>query len=286
MSVWSFSIQEYFIKICAIIFPFLPLLTFLSGCNFSDPIENEEYADREEMIFIPAGNFIMGSSEEDVKKYLLQYIYRTPERFQNEQPQRIVYVDSFYIDKYEVTNEQYGKFLKATGRKPPPFWDNELYNQPKQAVMAVSWEDANAYAQWVGKRLPTEAEWEKAARGTDGRIWPWGNEWDPAKLNANDVGTIDGYIYTAPVGSFPQGVSPYGVHDMAGNVWEWVSDFYDKDYYKYGTTINPKGPETGETHVARGGSWDMNNDFTRCASRFGLSPGSLLTGIRCARSAK
>ncbi len=262
------------------------IATALFGCNFSDPIENDKYVDTEEMVLIPAGEFIMGSSEEDVKKYLLQYIYRTPERFSDEQPQRIVYVDSYYIDKYEVTNEQYGKFLKATGRKPPPFWDNKLYNQPKQAVMAVSWEDAKAYAEWVGKRLPTEAEWEKAARGTDGRIWPWGNDWDPSKLNANDVGTIDGYVYTSPVGSFPRGVSPYGVHDMAGNVWEWVSDFYDDDYYKYGTTINPKGPETGENHVARGGSWDMNNDFTRCASRFGLSPGSLLTGVRCARSAK
>lgn len=254
------------------------------GCRGEDPIINELVSTSPDMVFVPAGEFIMGTSEKELEQYLLLFPYRRPSRFYDEQPQRIVYLDAFYIDKYEVTNEQYGKFLKETGRTPPPFWNDKLYNQPNQPVVGVSWEDAKAYAEWAGKRLPTEAEWEKAARGTDGRIWPWGNEWDPTKLNANDVGTVDGYVYSAPVGSYPQGVSPYGVYDMAGNAWEWVADWYDKDYYKYGPKINPKGPPTGENHVARGGSWDMNNDFTRCASRFGLNPGSLLTGIRCAKS--
>lgn len=262
---------------------FTILVLFIVGCEDNEPDIINSY---EDMVYIPAGEFIMGSSEEDVQKFLLQYIYRTPERFADEQPQHIVYLDAFYIDKYEVTNAQYREFIEATGRKPSIYLDVEPYNDPDQAVMGVSWEDANAYAMWRGKRLPTEAEWEKAARGTDGRYWPWGNEWDATKLNANDAGAVDGYVYTAPVGSYPQGVSPYGVHDMAGNVFEWVSDWYDKNYYKYSPKINPQGPISGQNHVARGGSWDVNNDFTRCASRFGISPGSLLVGIRCAKSAK
>jgi iron(II)-dependent oxidoreductase len=240
--------------------------------------------DTEEMILISAGEFLMGSSEEDVQRFLIDFIYRSHSRFTNEQPQHVVYLDAFYIDKYEITNAQYKRFLDDTGRKPPSYWSDPLYNQPSQAVMAVTWEDAAAYAQWAGKRLATEAEWEKAARGTDGRIWPWSNHWDPTMLNANDVGAVDGYVYTAPVGSYPQGVSPYGVHDMAGNLWEWVSDWYDPNYYEYSPKMNPKGPISGENHVARGGSWAINYDFTRCASRFGLNPGSLLTTIRCAKS--
>jgi len=256
---------------------------FIIGCEDNELNNISPYKD---MIYVPAGEFIMGSSEEDVQKFLLIFTYRNPERFADEQPQHIVYLDAFYIDKYEVTNAQYREFVEATGRKPPIYLDMEPYNHPDQAVMGVSWEDANAYAMWRGKRLPTEAEWEKAARGTDGRYWPWGNEWDPTKLNANDAGAVDGYVYTAPVGKYPQSVSPYGAYDMAGNVFEWVSDWYDKNYYKYSPKVNPQGPISGENHVARGGSWDVNNDFTRCASRFGISPGSLLVGIRCAKSAK
>jgi iron(II)-dependent oxidoreductase len=245
---------------------------------FSNPAEFSE------MVYVPAGEFIMGSSDEDIETYLQMFIYRRPSRFENEKPQHTVYLDAFYIDKYEVTNVQYGEFMAATGHSPPPYWNNELFNQPQQPVMSVTWEDAKAYADWVGKRLPTEAEWEKAARGTDGRFWTWGSEWDAAKLNANDVGTIEGFVYTSPVGSFPQGVSPYGVHDMAGNVWEWCEDWYDQNYYSYSTKINPKGPASGDNHVLRGGDWSMNLDFTRCPSRFGLTPGSILTGFRCAKS--
>ena len=258
------------------------------GCEDSDsvqpPDEKHQTVNTDEMVFIPAGEFLMGSSESDVEKFLLQYIYRRPSRYEDEQPQHTVYLDAFYIDKYEITNAQYKKFLEATGTNHPLFWNDELYNQPDQPVMAVSWKDAEAYAKWADKRLPTEAEWEKASRGTDGRIWPWGNDWDPTKLNANDAGAVDGYVYSAPVGSYPQWASPYSVNDMAGNVFEWCADWYDKNYYKSSPKINPKGPESGENHVARGGSWDVNNDFTRCPSRFGISPGSLLTGIRCAKS--
>lgn len=261
------------------------ITTLLSGCVEDESSQDDGNAiNTEEMIFIPAGEFLMGSSDKDIQWFLSEYIYRRPERFADEQPQLVVYLDAFYIDKYEVTNAQYKKFLSDTKRIPPYYLNEPLYNHPDQAVMGIAWSDALAYAEWAGKRLPTEAEWEKASRGTDGRIWPWGNQWDPTKLNANDVGAVDGYVYTAPVGSYPQGVSPYGVHDMAGNVWEWTASWYDRNYYNYSPKVNPKGPESGENHVARGGSWDMNNDFTRCASRFGISPGSLLTGIRCAKS--
>jgi iron(II)-dependent oxidoreductase len=236
------------------------------------------------MVYVPAGEFIMGSSDADIEMYLEMFIYRRPSRFENEKPQHTVYLDAFYIDKYEVTNAQYEEFMDATGHSAPPYWNDELFNQPDQPVMSVTWEDAKAYADWVGKRLPTEAEWEKAARGTDGRFWTWGSEWDASKLNANDVGTIEGFVYTSPVGSFPQGVSPYGVHDMAGNVWEWCQDWYDENYYSYSPNINPKGPPSGDNHVLRGGDWSMNKDFTRCPGRFGLSPGSILTGFRCAKS--
>jgi formylglycine-generating enzyme required for sulfatase activity len=236
------------------------------------------------MVFVPAGEFIMGSSDKDIDRYAQMFIYRPPSRFADEKPQHIVYLDAFYIDKYEVTNAQYGEFMAATGHSSPPYWNDKLFNQPRQPVMSVTWEDANAYADWAGKRLPTEAEWEKAARGTDGRFWPWGNEWDAGMLNGNDVGAIDGYIYSSPVGSFPQGVSPYGLYDMAGNVWEWCEDWYDENYYSYSPKINPKGPACGENHVLRGGDWSMNKDFTRCAGRVGISPGSMLTGFRCAKS--
>lgn len=264
----------------------LIIIIALSGCDDEGPAleDKDKIIDTEEMILIPAGEFLMGSSDKDMEWYLLEFIYRDPNRFADEQPQHLVYLDAFYIDKYEITNAQYKKFIDNTGWPPPLYADNPLYNQPDQAVMAVSWKDAEAYARWAGKRLPTEAEWEKAARGTDGRIWPWGNQWDNTRLNGNDAGAVDGYVYTAPVGSYPKGVSPYGVHDMAGNVWEWTADWYDKEYYKYSPKINPKGPETGENRVARGGAWDVNLDFTRCPSRLGISPGSLLTGIRCVKS--
>jgi iron(II)-dependent oxidoreductase len=233
--------------------------------------------DGAEMILIPAGEFIMGSPE--------------GEGDDDEHPQHTVFLDAFYIDKYEVTNAQYKQFIDATGREAPKYWDDENFNQPDQpvvGVVGVDWYDAVAYAKWAGKRLPTEAEWEKAARGTDGRKYPWGNEWDNQKCNSGADG--DGYEYTAPVGSFPDGASPYGVMDMVGNVCEWVADWYDSNYYSRSPQQNPKGPDYGEESafggVLRGGSWTIPDATAlRCADRYWLSRGiwNLDWGFRCAQ---
>ena len=235
------------------------------------------------MVYVPAGEFLMGTSDADIEYYKQIFPLRRITRFDNERPQRTVFVDAFYIDKYEVTNKQYKRFLAETGYVPKHYLDYAPYNTSNFPAAVLEWEDAVAYANWAGKRLPTEAEWEKAARGTDGRIWPWGDEWDGTKLSGNDgTGLKDGYKETAPIGQFPQGASPYGAHDMAGNLWEWVSDWYDPNYYRTSPpNINPKGPDTGDGHVLKGGGWAENLDFTRCASRLGGEPGSLLRGFRC-----
>jgi len=155
------------------------------------------------MVLVPAGEFVMGS-----------------EAGPSERPVRRVFLDAYYIDTYEVTNGLYGKFLQATRRHEPRYWKDARVNDPNQPVVGVTWYDAEAYCHWSGKRLPTEAEWEKAARGTDGRISPWGNQWDSARASTSDGGS--GKL--SPVGSYEAGKSPYGAYDMAGNVWEWVAD--------------------------------------------------------------
>ena len=190
------------------------------------------------MVRVPAGEFIMGSSYEEFvslhqqlrqewdKSKLLGFIEK--DWFRDELPQRTIYLDEFYIDKYEVTIGRYRRCAEAGVCRQPPdgsgerdhYYDDPAYDD--YPVVYVSWDDAQTYCHWVGKRLPTEAEWEKAARGTDGRWWPWGNEWAEGRANASQ-----GYTDTMPVGSFPEGASPYGVMDMIGNVREWVDDWYD-----------------------------------------------------------
>ena len=194
-----------------------------------------------------------------------------------------MFLDGFYIDKYEVTNAQYKQFMDETGHKAPMYWDDEGFNQSNQPVVGVIWHDAVAYCKWAGKRLPTEAEWEKAARGVDGRIYPWGNEWDSSKCNS--YRGDDGYQYTAPVGRFPAGASPYGVMDMAGNALEWVADWYDSNYYSRSPHQNPKGPDAGIRRVLRGGVWDGNTDFLRCAGRILNAPALTYSGVgfRCSQ---
>jgi sulfatase modifying factor 1 len=237
--------------------------------------------DNKRMIRIPAGWFWMGSRE--------------GEGDEDERPQHQVYLDAFYIAETPVTNAEYKKFVDATGHRVPfEDWDSaKPYNwdrlrrtfpagKENHPVVLVSWDDANTYARWAGKRLPTEAEWEKAARGTDRLTYPWGNTFDQSRCNTWESG-IQG---TTPVGQFRNGASPYGVLDMVGNVWEWCADWYDSNYYKHSPNHNPRGPNTGYSRSLRGGSWSYHQVYARCAARFGGSPGYRLNllGFRVAES--
>jgi formylglycine-generating enzyme required for sulfatase activity len=222
------------------------------------------------MVLVPAGEFTMGSPTGD----------------SDEKPAQQVYVDAFSIDKYETTVEQYAAFLQAKRVEPPADW--KIINQPahqKRPATNMDWVDAFAYCKWAGKRLPTEAEWEKAARGTDGRLYPWGND-PPTPLHTNFGKTEwNNHLVLAPVGTYEAGKSPYGAYDMAGNVWEWVNDWYDFKYYQKGNVKNPIGPSTGGTKVIRGGSWYSNPRALRSANRSLISPTDQgLTGIRCAKT--
>ena len=233
------------------------------------------------MVRIPAGWFPMGSdpkADEDAGP--------------QEQPQRWVYVDAFEMDRYEVSNAHYLRFVLATERIGPPYWRIDPFPEKmaRHPVIGVSWQDAEAYCRWMKKRLPTEAEWEKAARGEDARKFPWGNE--PAgwkKSNIAHPGSKRGVKYPplANVDRYEHGVSPYGIYQLAGNVAEWVSDWFDPEYYQYGTSFNPTGPEWGEDHVYRGGSWNEDPEVARSAGRGAHAPDhrSYLIGFRCAKSA-
>ena len=185
------------------------------------------------MVLIPRGEFVMGSNE----------------RWDDEAPEYIESVETFHIDLHEVTNANYHLFVSATKREPPYHWSEGNIPAGKEGhpVIYVSWHDANAYCKWSGKRLPTEQEWEKAARGENGNIYPWGNEWSLDKSNNPYKGSTG----TQPVGTYPEGRSPYGLYDMSGNVWEWVDSFY---LPHPGNTI-PRAEYGKDKRVLKGGSW-------------------------------
>ncbi|MBD3184083.1 SUMF1/EgtB/PvdO family nonheme iron enzyme [Candidatus Poribacteria bacterium] len=207
-----------------------------------DSVTPKVVRDDSPMVLIPAGEFQMGSESGG----------------DDEKPVHIVYLDDFYIDKYEVTNARYKKFLDETDHREPGYWKDPNYNSPDHPVVGISWEDARAFCKWAGKRLPTEAEWEKAARGgLVGKKYPWGDEIDHDKANYYGTGGKDKWEYTSPVGSFPP--NEYGLFDMAGNVWEWCADVYDSKYYSVSEKKNPKGPESGVFRVLRGGGWIPND---------------------------
>ena len=264
------------------------------------------------MVIVPAGEFLMGSPAGS-------------DGFDDEQPQRRVFVSAFWIDRLEVTNAAYHRFVQATGHRAPgnanpavTLWEQNapIAGIDQHPVVNVSWEDASAYCRWIGKRLPTEAEWEKAARGTDGRRYPWGNEWDLMKANSasywaertvefasgaeweafwvkgegariSKAKGIKGEVLTLPVGSFPAGASPYGLLDTAGNAGEWVQDWFDPNYYQSASLSDPPGPAKGAVKAMRGGSWlkpalslrTSDRDWGTIDSR----PSG--TGFRCAKDA-
>ena len=190
------------------------------------------------MVYVPAGDFTMGCDISIDKNC-----------DSNSNPKHLVYLNAFYIDKYEVTQEEYDECVNVGSCRP-----NEKYSgfsEIRHPVVGVTWEDAKKYCDWAGKKLPTEAEWEKAARGSDGRQYPWGNEINSSKSNY----AVSGINVTKIVGIYPSGASPYGAMDMAGNAWEWVSDFYDEKYYANRPGSNPQGPPNGKNRSLRGGSW-------------------------------
>lgn len=243
------------------------------------------------MMYVPAGEFLMGGGDAD------------KEARDNEKPQRTVYLDAFWIDKYEVTNALYKKCVSAGKCQPPnptksytrdAYYGNSQYdNYP---VIYVSWDSANTFCSWANKKLPTEAQWEKVASWDDAkkekRIYPWGNAFDGTRVNFcdsncqfdwKDKNVNDGYADTSPVGNYASGASFYGVVDMAGNVWEWVADWYDANYYKNSPSRNPTGASSGNVRVVRGGSWHFNADYVRAANRLIRYPGYLdgNLGFRC-----
>jgi sulfatase modifying factor 1 len=239
-----------------------------------EELNNEK--DGSVLVRIPAGEFLMGSEE----------------GYPTEKPVHRVVLGSYYISKHVVTNAQYECFVAETGHRVPYLddpraqqdnWDKERRTYPpgraQHPVVLVSWHDAQAYCTWAGGRLPTEAEWEKAARGgLEGKRYPWGDEITASLAN------YDNRTGTTPVGAYPP--NGYGLYDMAGNVWEWVADWYDAKYYSRSPAENPVGPEKGAVRVLRGGAWLLFAQFCRVAYRFRNSPDFRfnLLGFRLARS--
>lgn len=226
-----------------------------------------------EMVAIAAGPFVRGTENGGF----------------DERPTRTIHLDEYSIDRFEVTNHQYQQFVVATGHRKPGLPSRYAKSGAKvrgvnQPIVYVSWDDAEEYCRWKGKRLPTEAEWEKAMRGTDGRLWPWGNKEQPD--GANWARVKDGYEVSARVGTFQIDKSPYGVMDGAGNVMEWVADWYDETYYKSSPDRNPPSPEYGTYRVLRGGSYTTTGADVRITSRSKMMPDfrDETIGFRCATS--
>lgn len=244
------------------------------------PVEEEA-----PMVLVPAGPFPMGSDEAEIEQ-ALQLCRSGCQRewFQDEKPRHMVNLLTFYMDKYEVTNMEFARFVAGTGyvteaerAGDSTTWRTYAEGKERHPVVEVSWADAQAYCRWAGKRLPTEAEWEKAARGSEGLTYPWGNDWEPGRANSREAGLRG----TTVVGSFPEGVSPYGLFDMAGNVWEWTADWYQaypgSDYQSeyFGQKFK----------VIRGGDWFSEKSRVRAARRSCTSVEATNDnlGFRCAK---
>lgn len=226
------------------------------------------------MVEVPAGEFWMGLDG--------------TQALEDERPRHRVMLEAYSIDQYEITTARYAAFLAARPRKAPWLWETvNLAEHADRPVIGVDWEDAQAYCRWAGKRLPTEAEWEKAARGTDERLYPWGSQAPTADVANFALGARFSYSQVLmPVGRYEKGKSPYGAFDMAGNVWEWVSDWYGANYYERSPPHDPQGPEQGQFKVVRGGSWSDLPKYLLTYGRFKLPPSTRnsYTGFRCAKS--
>ncbi len=266
-----------------------------------------------QMAVVPSGPFSRGSDDAGVQNGLkvCRETYTSPDDctaswFKREGPSAQITLDTFEIDRYEVTNAQYSACVAAGGCSTLDYGQCNIYEPssgtwaiggkgpgslkgPQHPVVCVSWHQADAYCRWAGKRLPTEAQWEKAARGhKDDREFPWGQNWEPTWLNWGELagfGKDDGFETSAPVGSFPKNVSPYGAYDMAGNVWEWTADRFKSEYYAEAPTSNPTNTNQGDARVMRGGSWSFAGNGARVAYRYYNDPDVLddAVGFRCVR---
>ncbi len=284
-------------------------------------------ADGMVMVYVPTGEFEMGSGGLNWIRRPLSPRDRertglVPYFFPDERPQHPVYLDAFWIDQTEVTVGMFRTFVEETGYETTaerqgwgrpwaegtgelewPHVSGADWQHPRgpgssavddHPVAQVSWEDSAAYCAWAGGQLPTEAQWEKACRGIDGRMWPWGNSYDGNRVSScegqcpverwKDDRFDDGYAYTSPVGTFPDGASPYGAMDMAGNLWEWVADWYADDYYGDSPCENPLGPDSGAVRAMRGGAWFQTDVWLTCSVRHQNPPSDLYDdlGFRCA----
>lgn len=222
--------------------------------------------DSAEMAYIPSGRFTMGDTQGDGES--------------DENPAHPTRLEAFWIDRMEVTNSQFARFIRASGYKPKKDWQMEAPEKGRHPAVNVTWHDAAAYCRWADKRLPTEAEWEYAARGTDNRMYPWGNSWEDTRAR---FGGNRGSQSTAPVGAYPTGASPFKVLDLAGNVWEWVSSLYRP--YPYASTDGRENPTAQYLRVIRGGSWSNFPWFLRSTNRGRVDPSDRndVLGFRCAQ---
>jgi len=283
------------------------LIPLMSSCGKETTTKPKPPSPPPGMVSVPAGDFMMGSTPGNI----------------NELPVHAVHLDAFWIDKYEVTNAQFKQFMDAggytaqafwsaagwsarvsNGWTQPAHWNTGNYHSgpawPEFPVVGVSWYEAEAYANFAGKRLPTEAEWEKAARSTDQRTYPWGEGIDGSRANysgsgdpyegnegvTTPVGFYDGRLYPSPSFQTADSPSPYGAYDMAGNVLEWVVDWYQSDYYSASPPSNPPGPVSGSYRVQRGGAWASRTSELRSACRHGSNPNGRneYIGFRCAKT--
>lgn len=238
-----------------------------------------------EWVTIPAGEFLMGSTPEESEAAYLDAKLRSSllekYTFDAEVPQHKVYLSEYQISRYEITNAQYRNFVEATNRPVPrgqqgdEIWKDDNFNANTQPVVGVTWFDAQAYAEWIGCSLPTEAQWERAARGTDERTYPWGNDPPKARHHANFARR---YNHTTPVGQFQNGTSPDGIADLAGNVWEWCLDEYNPIFYQENkkkvqrNPLNLRFRDVLRVRVIRGGAWDTGSTFLRSALRSPFYP--------------
>jgi formylglycine-generating enzyme required for sulfatase activity len=243
------------------------------------------------LAYVPAGEYLMGSDESQIAQALALcdeypdgYGKCARATFEEETPQHAATLDGFWIDTTEVTNRQYKLCVAGGACRASKLAERPSYNGDDLPVAGIPWQDAADYCAWAGGRLPTEAEWEYAARGPSGAIFPWGDEFNCAGGNFADTvtGCDDGFPEPAPVGSFPQGVSWCGALDMAGNVWEWVGDYYGA--YTPEDQVDPAGPTEGSQRILRGGSWGYMPGFVRGATRYAVPPTAdyLAVGFRCA----